>query len=277
MVRSVIEKGRVIFPQKFNLVFDPKLKDWVFSKESTFDYINYLKKNMGSDFYAQYENNPIDSESQLIKRDYFKYWDHRPEYLNVVITVDPALSFKQAGDYTAIVVCGMDPDRNIYVLDYLRGHWGDPSQIVHNLLAMIDKWKPMAVGIESMGFQRTLKYWIEQLTLTKRHVQPITELKAPPTQSKEFRLKALEPYYRNGMVYHAAWMKGKELEEELLMLGDDGYKGKHDDLFDALAHQLNLLLPASIDISHDIPVGSWAWEEKEARKSLTLPHRFFQE
>lgn len=277
MVRKVVENGKVIFPKKFNLKFDHNLKDWLFSSTPTQDYIEYLKKNMGNEFYAQYENNPIDSGSQLIKREYFKYWDRRPENLFVAITVDPALSFKQSSDYTAIVVCGMDPERNIYVLDYLRGHWGDPSQIVHNLLTMIDKWKPTQVGIESMGFQRTLRYWIEQLMMTKRHVQPITELKAPPTQGKEYRLKGMEPYYRNGMVYHASWMKGKELEEELLMLAEDGFKGKHDDLFDALAHQLTLLVPGTRSVSNDMPVGSWAWEEYQARKNQVLPYRFFQE
>lgn len=277
MIRKVVENGKVIFPKKFNLRFDPKMKSWLYSSSPTLDYIDYLKQNMGNEFYAQYENNPIDSSSQLIKRDYFKYWDRRPENLFVVITVDPALSFKQSGDYTAIVVTGMDPERNIYVLDYLRGHWGDPSQIVHNLLSMIDKWKPTQVGIESMGFQRTLRYWIEQLIMKKRHVQPITELKAPPTQKKEYRLKALEPYYRNGMVFHANWMRGKELEEELLMLAEDGYKGKHDDIFDALAHSLDLLVPASQPAASQMPVGSWAWEEYQARQSQILPYKFFQE
>lgn len=280
MVRKVVENGKVIFPKKFNLKFDDKLKDWVYTDKPTLDYISYLKKNMGNEFYAQYENNPIDSGSQLIKREYFKYWDRRPDNLFVCITVDPALSFKQSGDYTAIVVAGMDPERNIYILDYLRGHWGDPSQIIHNLLSMIDKWKPVQVGIESMGFQRTLKYWIEQLIMTKRHVQPITELKAPPTMKKEYRLKALEPYYRNGMVYHASWMKGKELEEELLMLAEDGFKGKHDDLFDALAHQLDLLIPTSNQSTDQMVPGCWAWEEMQARRanigSMGV-YKFFQE
>lgn len=275
MVRQVVEDNKIIFPEKFNLKFDPTQKTWLPSQTPTMDYINFLKQDMGNDFHSQYMNNPIDSQNQVIKREYFKYWNQRPDGLFTALTLDPAISFQQRGDYSAFIVAGMDSKRNIYVLDYLRGHWGDPSQIVENLLKMVDKWKPVTVGIESMGFQKTLKYWIEQITMTRRHVPPITELKAPPTQKKEFRLKALEPYYRNGMVYHASWMKGKELEEELLMLAEDGYKGKHDDLFDALAHQLDVLYPGSAGMGQDEREWSWDWCLKKANESRNPNRGFF--
>jgi len=275
MIRQVIEKDEVIFPKKFNLKFDSKVKDWVYSETPTMDYINYLKQNMGNEFYSQYMNLPMDSGSQVIKREYFKYWDRRPDGLFIALTLDPAISYQQRSDYSAFVVCGMDSKRNIYVLDYLRGHWADPSKIIENLLKMVDKWKPNTVGIESMGFQKTLKYWIEQVTMTKRHVPPITELKAPPTQKKEFRLKALEPYYRNGMVYHANWMKGKELEEELTLLAEDGYKGKHDDLFDALAHQLDVLYPGGISGIQEEKEWTWEWCLKRANEFNGINKGFF--
>lgn len=275
MIRQVVENGNVIFPKKFNLKFNDKIKDWVYSETPTLDYIDYLKQNMGSEFYSQYMNLPMDSKTQLIKKEYFQYWDRRPDGLFVAITLDPAISYKQSSDYSAFIVAGMDSKRNIYVLDYLRGHWSDPSHIIKNLLNLVDKWKPHSVGIESMGFQKTLKYWIEQITLTERHVMPITELKAPPTMRKEYRLKALEPYYRNGMVYHANWMKGKELEEELQMLAEDGYKGKHDDLFDALAHQLDLLYPGSSHASTKEQEWTWDWCLKKAHENMHPNKGFF--
>lgn len=276
MVRSVIEDGKLIFPEKFNLRFDAVQKDWIETKEPTMDYIDFLRQDMGPDFAAQYMNEPIDEQTQLIKRNYFKYFTKRPEDLHVAITVDPAMSFSQRSDFTAIMACGMDKDRNIFVLDYIRGHWGSPADIIHNILSMCDKWRPLSLGIEENGFQKSLRFWMEELVMKQRKIPPISKLKAPVTKTKEYRLKALEPYYRNGMVYHHQSMKGRDLENELLSLTSDGYKGKNDDLFDALAWQLDLLIGGKQDSAPEIPHGSWMWEKNQAIKHLS-PYDFFKE
>lgn len=273
-VRQIIEDGELIFPEKFNQKFDSSLKDWVGCKEKSMDYVDFLKQDMGPDFYAQYMNLPIDETTQLIKREYFQYWQRKPEGLYVALTVDPASGIEQRSDYTALVVCGMDSKRNIYVLDTLRGHWGSPSEKVANIVTMIDKWHPSVIGIEGVGFQKELKYWLEELVLKNRHLPPITEIKAPPTRVKFTHLKAIEPYYRNGMMFHASWMK--DLENEVLMLSSEGYKGKHDDLLDALCMQLELLLPGDEASTEEIPVGSWEYEAEEARRKL-VNNDFFDE
>lgn len=266
MIRQVIEDGKIIFPEKFNLTFDHNLKDWAFTKTPTMDYIDFLKQDMGPDFYSQYMNTPIDEVTQMIKREYFKYWERRPEGLYVALTVDPASSIEQRSDYTALVVCGMDAKRNIYVLDTLRGHWGSPSEKVQNIVQMVDKWHPNVIGIEGVGFQKELKYWLEELVLKERHLPPIQEIKAPPTRSKFMHLKSVEPYFRNGMVYHASWMK--DFENELLMLSSEGYKGKHDDLIDAFAMQLEMLIQGDESVKEEVPFGSWEHAAEEARKSI---------
>lgn len=276
MVRKVIEDNKVIFPKKFNMRFDSVTKSWTPAEDTCFDYINFLRDSLGPDFNSQYMNDPVDAENQLIKREYFKYYKGKPEKLYVAVTMDPALSYSQRSDFTAIMACGMDDKRNIYVLDYVRGHWGSPHDIINQVIATCDRWKPHALGIEENVFQKSLSYFIAEMTQKKKSVPPITPLKAPVTKSKELRLKALEPYYRNGMVFHHESMKGKDLENELLNLTSDGYKGKNDDLFDALAWQLDLLMTGSHENVERIPVGSWAWEEIEARK-MNMPYKKFFE
>jgi hypothetical protein len=139
---------------------------------------------------------------------------------------------------------------------------------------MVDKWNPSIIGIEGVGFQKELRYWLEELVLKERHLPPITEIKSPPNRSKWQHLKSIEPYYRNGMVYHASWMK--DLEDELMMLSSDGYKGKHDDLIDALAMQLELLLPGDGEAAFEVPAGSWEFEAESARKA-NLNNDYFNE
>lgn len=240
MTRQVVENGRLIFPKKFAQKFDPVRKDWISTDDPTcMDYIEHLKASMPLDeFSAQYLNQPFSSENQLFKPEMFKYWNQRPGGLYVGMSVDLAISEQRQSDYTAITICGMDNEWKLYVLDYLRGHW-KPSDVVENIFRMRDKWKPNVVGMETNGFQKTLKLACEEEMRRKRNYFPIEEIKTGPERSKAERIKTLEPFYRNGTVYHAAWMKGKDLEVELQTFP----KGKHDDLIDAVSMCLPLLHP----------------------------------
>lgn len=253
-VRKAVEDGKIIFPKKFSFKMDSESKSWVHDPTGmSFDYINYLKKSKGAEYFAQYENNPIDEEHQLFKKGMFKYWGKKPEGLYVGMAVDFAISEARQADYTAIVVLGMDKDWNLYVLDYMRGHWS-PSDIVRNIFDMQSRWKPFVVGMEVNGFQRTLKTAVEEEMRKRRQYFGITEIRNGPEASKETRIKSLEPFYRSGSVYHAAWMQDKELEQELMAFP----KGKNDDLIDAAAMTLPLMHKGS-----DAPVGplkEWTWD-----------------
>jgi len=278
MIRKVIENGKIIFPHKFQAKFSPIVKDWVYSEIPCTDYIEYLKRSKGSDFFSQYMNDPIDEENQLFKKAYFRYWQHRPEALHVVMTVDLAIGQKQENDYTALVVCGKDSNHNIYVLDYLRGHWR-PSDIVDNIFQMKDKWQPHVVGMEVNGFQKTMQFGVEEEMRKRGNHFPITEIRNQ-TNSKEFRIKALEPYYRNnaeslkdsGRIYHAEWMKDKDLEHELLAFP----KAKHDDICDSMSFSLNLLSPGIGKGFRKMLPGTWEYIEHEAHmNSQSSAHGFF--
>lgn len=269
-VRKVIEDGKIIFPKKFNKKFDPVSKSWVETKEPTFDFINYLKKRPSEEFASQYMNEPIDSENQIFKKDYFKTYDRRPERLFVSMTIDPAISEKQSADYFAINVSGMDENYRIYVLDTIKGHW-KVAESIDNIFTTYEKWHPSAIGLETIAYQKALKSWLEEKMRERGIFFPITELKRNTNESKEFRIKALEPFYRDGLIFHAPWMKS--LETELLQFP----KGKHDDEIDALASQLDLLVPGDSQANQGVPADSWEAAFQEARK-FNHPYRdFFHE
>lgn len=273
MIRQVVEKGKIIFPKKFNLKYDATKKTWSYVDYPCMDFIHHLKKSMTpAEYSAQYMNNPIDEENQLFRQDYFKYWNQRPARLYVAMTLDPAISEKQAADYFAITVAGMDENYNIYLLDYLRGHWKVSEQI-DNIFQMYEKWRPSVVGLEVVAYQKALKQWLEEKMRQRGVHFPITELKRNTNESKEFRIKALEPFYRDGKIFHAAWMKGREIEEELLTFP----KGKHDDLIDAEASLLDLLVPGDSAESEGIPFGSWESAFQEAKKNNQPYRDFFHE
>lgn len=243
MVKKVVENGRLIFPKHFAKKFDDVKKDWTVVDDPTcMDYVEHLKASMPLDeFSAQYLNQPFSSESQLFKPEMFKYWGERPKDLFIGMSADLAISEARTADETAIVVCGMDKDWKLYILDYLKGQWR-PSIVVENMFEMYSRWKPHTVGMEVNGFQRTLKLATEDMMRVKKIYFPIEEIKTGPERSKETRIKCLEPFYRNGNVYHASWMKGKDLEEQLQTFP----KGKRDDIIDAVSMCLPLLHPGAV-------------------------------
>lgn len=240
MVREVVENGKLIFPKHFAKKFDEVRKDWKAVDDDTcMDYIEHLKASMPLDeFSAQYLNRPFSSENQLFKPEMFNYWNEKPKDLFTVMTIDLAISEARTADETAIVVTGMDSEWKPYVLDYISGRWR-PSEIVERIFEMHSKWKPVVTGMETNGFQRTLKLACEDEMRKRRNHFYIEEIKTGPEKTKENRIKNLEPKYRNRVISHASWMKGKALENQL----ETFPKGKHDDIIDALSMSLDLLRP----------------------------------
>lgn len=267
MVRKVIEDGKIIFPKHFSKRFDENKKTWEsVPEENCMDYIEHLKTSMPLDeFSAQYLNDPISSENQLFKPEMFKYWQKRPEGLYTAMAVDLAISLKTDADRTAMVVLGMDKDYQIYVLDYIVGRWS-PHEIVNNVFNMQSKWKPFNVGMEVNGFQRTLKLAVEEEMRNRKQYFGVEEIRTGPERSKESRIKSLEPFYRRGEVYHAHWMKNKDLEVELQTFP----KGKHDDIIDSMAMCLPLLSPGFGVQKPDIPVGSYEWYERQGQQGSRI-------
>jgi len=268
LIKKIVENGKVIFPKKFNLKFDEDKKTWMQVPEQTMDYVEFLKASMPlEEFYAQYMNEPIATENQTFTAGMFKYWDKRPEGLYVVMAADLAISQKVGADSTAIVVLGMDREWNVYVLDYIRGKW-TPTEIVANYFSKQQQWRPHRCGMEVNGFQRTLKIAVEEEMRRQRQYFHVEEIRQGPAITKENRIKSLEPFYRRMAVHHASWMKGKELEVELLTFP----KGRHDDLIDAMAMCLPML-------SHGIEVeqrqnteGTWHNAAESARR-LQQPYK----
>ena len=261
MVREVVEKGKVIFPHHFSKKFDDKKKDWADATDGNcMDYIEHLKASMPIDEYlAQYCNRPVSVENQVFKKEMMKYWGKRPENLYVAMGVDLAISQRTEADFTAMVVLGMAKDYSVYVLDYIRGKWL-PQDIVNNVFELQSKWKPHAVGMETNGFQRTLKLAVEEEMRRRKAYFPVEEIRTGPDKSKENRIKSLEPFYRRGDMYHAKWMDGKEMEVELLTFP----KGRHDDIIDAMAMAMPLLGPGITQTSSGAQPGTWEYVEQKA-------------
>lgn len=199
-----------------------------------------LREKGWYEFSSQYLNNCVPDESADFKKRWFKYYDIediRGKELNKVITVDPAISVDKDADYTAIVVSGIDQFGNIFILDLDKGHW-NPNQIIRRIFDLSELWKPRQVGVETVAYQKALSYSIREKMNEEQRYLPIVEVK-PQNQSKDQRIRGLQPMYENGKVYHRKGLKWLPwFENELLSFP----RGKKDDFADSFSYAKDLLI-----------------------------------
>lgn len=233
-IRGAIEKGQPIFPELMTL----EILDAIREKNP------YL-------YSCQYANNPRDPAIQdfnikWVKRYHFSQrGDHLVikegeetlvipiKSLDIVITIDPAISERSSGDRTAIVVCGVDPDGRVFVLDVVAERI-NPLQMFDHIFKLAEKWTPRVVGIEGVAYQKAIKYFLKDEMERRGKWLPIQELKVDTSRSKETRIRGLQPVVSTGRLFVRT--SHQMLLDEL----DEFPLGEHDDIVDALAAQMNI-------------------------------------
>lgn len=177
--------------------------------------------------------------------------------MNVYILFDPANTKKNKEridpDYTAIMVVGLAPDNNYYVLDIVRDRL-NPTERVNALFDLHMKWnrlsgKSPTAAIEQYGMM-TDSFYIEKEMAERNYRFRIVELGGQV--KKEDRIRRLIPYFENHRIYlpkHILYdsvdgnqydLVEKFIKEELTVFP----VGKHDDMLDAFARILDKELDA---------------------------------
>lgn len=223
-------KGELLFPSRL---------DW--------KSLQKLKEQQGSyHFSAQYMLNPVPEENQTFKSPFpvYEQTDLSGVELTKFMSIDPALSESDTADFSAITVVGVDRNNTWYILDVWRGQV-QPSKLIDQIFYMDDKWHPISIGLETTAFQKVLQYQINDEMKKRGRFLPIKELKGRGgigSESKEDRIRALQPRYEQKTIYHperASIPLIEYLEDELLRFP----RGANDDIIDSLASNLELAFP----------------------------------
>ena len=128
-------------------------------------------------FEQEYQNNPIPDERRIFKAEDFRYFDVEPKQCVYFTTVDPAIQIdvSKDPDYTAIVTCAVDADKNIYVVEVTRDRLL-PSETISEIFRHFETYHAQVVGIETIGFQKVLKYSLEEEAARRNHYPFFKEL-----------------------------------------------------------------------------------------------------
>jgi len=212
----------------------------------------YLDKTQ---FRAQYYNDPTDPENRPIDYDKFQYfdpnflvcrsgtWYYKEQRLNLFAAIDFAFSIRKQSDYTAIVVIGVDPDNNIYVLDISRFKTDKISDYYKELIKLLNTWSFRKLRAECTAAQSAIVQELKNMYLKPNGISLKIEEFRPNRHegSKEERMAAvLEPRYDNLSVWHRRGGNWQLLEEELVSNAPP-----HDDIKDALASAISIAVRPS--------------------------------
>lgn len=199
------------------------------------------KRTLGTDVFEQeFMNNPIPDGKRAFRAGWFKSIEasNIPPAVNRFVTVDPAIGQEEQHDDTAIAIISMDFERNIYIEEFVGGHL-IPNEIIQALFDIYVRKKVLVTGVETVAFQKCLHYMFQDECRRRQQYPLIEEVKSDGTR-KEFRIRALQPYYENGKVYHVKGAPGMEKYERQLLSFPTG---RHDDYPDAVAQVLKIMRP----------------------------------
>jgi hypothetical protein len=242
------------------------------------EYLDGKKKTMTPWLYqSQYNNTVIDEGTAVFKNEYFgpeTMFDLEADYPNEVerwawlenltrvTTVDPAISAKKGACFAVIVTCGWDSNGVCWMLDLFRKKGVKPRELLDEVFRQNRAWRPIAVGMESHGFQAIYSYNANEMAEDLHEYPPFVEL--PGTlQSKDLAILGLEPVCRQKRF---RWQKKHEI-----VISDEFKRfpvGKYRDTLDALSFQLKLGFRGEPVPDLDIPMTGPLAEHKAYEKKV---------
>ena len=223
---AITSDGRALWPDRYPL-----------------EYLERIKRvTLPRHWSALYQQRPAPEEGAYYKRDWFRWYDTKPQQLRIYGASDYAVTDGD-GDYTVHVIVGVDPDDNIYVLDLWRGQTSS-DRWIDAMLDLVRQHKPLMWVEEQGQIIKSIgpfldKRMRESKTYCRR--EQVASAADKPTRSRSIQARTAM-----GKVYlpsKATWLA--DFTSELLTFP----AGKHDDQVDALGligRMLDELIPASM-------------------------------
>jgi hypothetical protein len=181
----------------------------------------------------------VSGEEKALDVTKLKHYDVLPEYLDCIISMDPASSDSPDADAFATVAVGFKGG-DVYILDYALAKATMPDKAANDFFNLALTYPVRKLAVESIGYQRVLKWYLEQ-EMQKRRVFVATEA-VQDKRSKATRImQAIPGYLAFGHFFIRPTMS------ELITQMDDYdpmVKDQPDDLIDAIATAIISMNPA---------------------------------
>jgi predicted phage terminase large subunit-like protein len=138
--------------------------------------LDELKQTIGSlEFAAQYQQQPVPIEGNLVKWSWFRFYDEPPELLptdRIIVSWDTAMSSKELADYSACVVLHVR-GQTVYVRDVFRARLDYPD-LRRKVIEMDWHWRRVnyALFVEKKGSGMSLLQDLRQHDIYAIGIEP---------------------------------------------------------------------------------------------------------
>jgi predicted phage terminase large subunit-like protein len=208
--------------------------------------LDAFKRSMGSfDFGAQYQQEPVDPGGNLVKWEWFKFYDGRPLIDapdRLIVSWDTALSARELASFSACVVL-LVKGETAYVLDVIRERLEYPA-LRRKAIELHKLWRNAAnsyeLVIENKGSGMSLIQDLQQ--------QGIPAIAIDPVGDKVMRMNQQTARIEGGTVWlptQAPWLDEFRREMSAFPIG------RHSDQVDAFSQALHR--------AYDRSKGEFSW------------------
>ena len=207
----------------------------------------------------------VTGDDKAIDVSRFKTYDVLPEYLDVLIAIDPASSDNEEADDHAIAAIGFKGN-DVFVLAYALAKAVMPDKAANDFFNLVLLCRPRKLVVEGNAYQRTLKWYLEQ-EMTKRRIYVASELVIAKTR-KANRIMSTIPMLA---AYGHFWIKPGM--QELITQADDydpNVKDQPDDLLDAISMAIIDQNPALKGTMVEDPETGGVIEDESQYEELTV-------
>jgi predicted phage terminase large subunit-like protein len=225
----------------------PGSGDALFPEHKSRDFILKRKRLMRADsFESLYQQNPYIPGGNIFKTAWWRYYRGGvlPKIVRRVIYADTAQKDKEQNDYSVFQVWGVSADKQLYLLDQLRGKWEAP-ELKTQAIAFWNKHKAV------IGFGPLIAFKVEDKVSGTGLIQ---DLKKAPyslpmigiprnTKDKVERANDVTPHIEVGHVHlpeEAPWLS------QYLLEFSEFPNGKHDDQVDPTMDAIADLLQGTL-------------------------------
>lgn len=182
----------------------------------------------------------VAGEDTHIDTSRLQYWDVLPDGMVVVISIDPASSDSPNADFNVVMAVGFW-GANVYVLDYYAERGVMPDAVATRFFEFIWRYRPRKAAVESISYQRVLKWYLEQEMLKRRTFIPVDAVQDSRRKSDRI-LQQIPGLVHQGCLYIKA--SQHELIDQMNSYNPND-KSQHDDILDALAMAITSINPAA--------------------------------
>jgi predicted phage terminase large subunit-like protein len=209
-------------------------------------------------------NDPIDSDSVEFKSEWVQRFSFTPDLTtqldsySAIMSIDPAVGQSTVNDYTGIAITKILPGNQIYVLEAMQKRMS-PPQLIDQVFSLRKTYNVTKVLLETTSSQLVFVSAFRQEMVKRKDFFTIEEVGRSTKETKAMRIRGMIPFYANGMIKHRQGLT--DLEYQLISFP----RNTHDDVIDALAHQVPYWKSGEVSKkrSDPSPHGSLNWWKKQ--------------